>query len=102
MFRMEFCEVGPTLLVRIEGRFVGHYAQEATLLIAHRHVPARLIVDISEVTYLDRNGEEALIWLGRMGATFIAECSYALDVCDRLRLRLSQTRPTSRAQQAAD
>ena len=89
MFRMEFEELGTSLTIRILGRFVGHFAEEAKLLIARRKVPERLTVDISEMTFVDLNGEESLTWLSRVGASFVAQSSYSLDVCDRLRLRLA-------------
>ena len=90
MFRMEFEEFGTSLTVRILGRFVGHFAEEAKQLIARRKVPERLTVDISEMTFVDLNGEGALTWLSAVGASFVAQNSYSLDVCDRLRLRLAQ------------
>ncbi len=92
MFRMEFDEVATNLIVRIEGRFVGHFAEEARLLIARRKIPPRLVVDLSEITFVDAMGEEALTWMHEIGASFIAESSYALDVCDRLRLRMTACR----------
>ncbi len=97
MFRMEFVELGPELTVRIEGRFVGHFAEEARLLIARQKLPAGLKVDISDLTYLDLHGEEALTWLAQIGARFIAESSYALYVCERLALRLVRSHNVHRA-----
>ena len=88
MFRMEFIELGSELTVRIEGRFVGHFAEEARTLIARQKIPAGFKVNVSDLTYLDLLGEEALTWMARIGARFIAESSYALDVCERLGLRL--------------
>ncbi len=90
MFRMEFVELGPELTVRIEGRFVGHFAEEARLLIARQKLPMGLKVDVSDLTYLDLQGEEALTWLAHIGARFIADTSYSLDVCERLGLRLAK------------
>jgi len=90
MFRMEVVELGPEMTLRIEGRFVGHFAEEAKLLVTRQKAPAGLKVDISELTYVDANGEEALTWLGQIGAKFVAERSYALDVCERLDLALAR------------
>lgn len=92
MFRMEFIEIGPELTVRIEGRFVGYFPDEARSTIARRKIPAGLIVDISDVTYVDLHGEEALTWLGQIGARFVADSSYALDLCERLHLRIARNR----------
>lgn len=90
MFRMEFEEVGTSLRVLIEGRFVGHFANEARQLIARRRFPTQLAVDLTEVTFVDWVGEEALTWLSQIGAKFIAESCYALDVCERLHLPLAR------------
>ena len=86
MFRMEFENIANSLIVRVEGRFVGHFAEEARVLIARRHIPPTLIVDITEVTFVDSNGEDALTWVSEIGGRFVAESSYALDVCERLGL----------------
>ena len=89
MFRMEFEELDTSLTIRILGRFVGHFAEEAKLLIARKKVPEKLTVDISDVTFVDLDGEESLTWLSKVGANFVAQSSYSLDVCDRLKLRLA-------------
>jgi hypothetical protein len=90
MFRMEFEEFAATLVVRIEGRFVGAFADEAKHLIIRRKTPRMLTVDLTEMTFVDSAGEETLMWLAQIGAKFIAESSYALDVCERLHLRLAR------------
>ena len=46
---------------------------------------------MSEVTYVDSIGEQVLDWLGRTGE-FVAENSYARDVCERLNLVLVRVR----------
>ncbi len=89
MFRITFDDHGTRVTMRIEGRFVGHFAEEAKQLILHREFPADLLVDLSEVTFADCAGEEALIWLSGFGAKFVAESSYSLHLCERLCLPLS-------------
>jgi len=49
-----------------------------------------LLVDITDVTFIDSVGEEVLAFFGRFGAEFVAETSYARDVCERLHLRLAR------------
>ena len=39
--------------------------------------------------FIDNVEEEVLVFLKRLGAEFIAETSYALDVCERLDLPLA-------------
>jgi hypothetical protein len=45
-------------------------------------------MNLSELTFVDAIREEELSWLGRIGAKFIAENAYFLDVCERLHLAL--------------
>jgi len=45
-----------------------------------------LIVDLSEVTYIDSMGEQSLIWLCTLSAKFIADTCYARNGCERLHL----------------
>jgi hypothetical protein len=47
-----------------------------------------MLVDLSEVTYVDSVGEQLLIWLCGLRAKFMAETCYARDVCERLHLTL--------------
>jgi hypothetical protein len=103
MFRMEFQEIGASLTLRIEGRFVAHFADEALALVARRKIPATLTVNITEMTFVDSHGEHALTWLSQLGATFVAERSYGLDVCERLSLPLAEgSIAMERPQTAAD
>lgn len=53
-----------------------------------------LVVDLTEVTFVDSVGEQVLLFFGQFGAEFVAETSYSLDICERLHLRLVQGRPS--------
>jgi len=86
MFRMEFCEMPDRVSVRVEGRFVGDFAEHARLLIGNSEAPSRFVVDLSEVTYIDEIGEQVLIWFKEIGVRFIADSLYSRDICDRLQL----------------
>ncbi len=86
MFRMAMVEARGGITMTIEGRLVGLFAEEAKQLIVRRKIPAELTVDISEVTYVDSVGELALMWMRLVGAKFVAQSSYSLDVCERLHL----------------
>ena len=92
MFRVEVVEASGGITMTVEGRFVGVYADEAKQLIVRRKIPADLTVDISEVTYVDSVGELALTWLRQIGAKFVADNSYSLDVCERLHLPVIKNR----------
>ena len=86
MFRAEILWLanGPTL--KMEGRLVGEWAEQAKCLVTTDVVPKGLIVDLTEVSYVDSAGERLLSWLGSVGAVFAAGNVYATAVCERLGL----------------
>lgn len=86
MFRAEILWLanGPTL--KMEGRLVGEWAEQARYLVTADVVPKGLIVDLTEVSYVDSAGERLLSWLGSVGAVFVASGVYAPAVCERLGL----------------
>ena len=90
MFRAEYDRFANSPTLRLEGRFVGDWTEQAKSLVTKTSVPAGLIIDLTEVTYVDSVGEEVLIWFRVSGAMFLAETSYALDVCERLHLLLKE------------
>jgi hypothetical protein len=95
MLRVEFEDVGDTLTMRLQGRFVGPFAKEARDLVTHTKIPPRLVVNLSEVTFVDATGEAMLSWLARIGGGFIADNCYPLHVCKRLHLPMAQKRAGS-------
>jgi ABC-type transporter Mla MlaB component len=90
MFRAElqWLASGPTL--KLEGKLVADWAEQARCLVTKDVLPKDLIVDLTEVSYVDSVGEQLLKWLASAGAVFIAGSVYAFAVCDRLRLPPSQ------------
>ena len=86
MFRAEirWLADGPTL--KMEGSLVRDWAEQARSLVTKNVVPEGLIIDLTEVSYIDSAGEQLLKWLGSLGAEFVADGSYAADVCERLHL----------------
>lgn len=91
MFRAQICQLanGPTL--KMEGRLVGDWAEQAKSLVIKDSVPKRLMVDLTEVTYVDSVGDQVLKWLESIGAIFIAKGIYAAGTCERLQLPLLDT-----------
>jgi hypothetical protein len=89
MLRVEFQDVGNTVTMRLEGRFVGPFAKDTRDLVMRCKIPLRLIVDLSDVTFVDALGEETLSWLARIGGEFVAENCYPLHVCERLHLPMA-------------
>jgi hypothetical protein len=80
------------MTMRLEGRFVGLFAKDTRDLLTRRNIPPRLVVNLSEVTFVDAVGEEMLSWLARIGGQFIADNCYPLHVCERLHLPMASKR----------
>jgi hypothetical protein len=89
MLRVEFQDVGNTVTMRLEGRFVGPFAKDTRDLVMRCKIPLRLIVNLSEVTFVDAIGEEALSCLAQIGGEFVAENCYPIHVCERLHLPMA-------------
>jgi hypothetical protein len=89
MLRVEIRDSADTLTVRLEGRFAGDDAEHTRTLSARFASGGKLLVDLTEVVFIDAAGEEVLSFLGRLGAEFVAPNSYVLDVCERLNLRVA-------------
>jgi anti-anti-sigma regulatory factor len=96
MMRIELQDSTKTMTMRIEGRFIGKFAEDARVLITHCTKLPKLIVNLSEVSVVDSTGEEVLSWLGQLGGEFVAEKSYSLHVCERLHLPMAGTLSRSR------
>ena len=93
MLRVEFNHNGEgSLVVRLFGRVVGLYAEDARIAVARLQLPPSIVVDLSEVSFIDSLGEQVLLWLGRLGATFVANDVYTRWVCERLQLRIAEKR----------
>src|ERR1700757_720325 len=88
MLRVEIQGSPDTLILKLEGRFTGDDAEHTRTLLAHCLAGVKLVVDLTEVTFIDSVGEEVLSFFGRLGAEFAASTSYTLDVCERLHLRI--------------
>jgi anti-anti-sigma regulatory factor len=86
MFRAEILwfAKGPTL--KMEGRLAGEWAEQARRLVTTDVVPKGLIIDLTEVSYIDSAGARLLSWLGSVGAVFVASGVYVPAVCERLGL----------------
>ena len=78
MFRAEiqWFASGPTL--KLEGKLVAGWAEQARCLVTKDVLPKGLIVDLSEVSYIDSVGEQLLKWLAGVGALFVAGSVYAI------------------------
>lgn len=90
MLRIKMQDSANTLTVRLEGRFAADDAEHVRMLVTHCNVETGLVVDLREVTFIDSVGEATLSFFGRLGAKFVAEDAYTLDVCQRLHLPLAR------------
>ena len=86
MLRVETQELDGALICRLEGRFTGKGAEEVRTLVTRCDSKLELVVDLTEVMFIDGIGEEVLLFLRKLGAQFVAETSYSRDVCERLQL----------------
>ena len=89
MLRVEIRDSAGTLILRLEGRFTGDDAEHTRTLAARFAARGKLLVDLTGVVFIDAVGEKVLSFLGQFGAQFVAPNSYALDVCERLNLRVA-------------
>jgi hypothetical protein len=90
MLRIEMQDSGKALTIRLEGRFTADGAEHTRMLVARSKTKRRLVVDLTEVTFIDSVGEAALSFFSRLGAKFVAEDAYTFGVCERLHLTLAR------------
>lgn len=89
MLRVDFNHDGNhALIVRLSGRLVGAYAEGARIALSQSELPPSIVVDLCEMTFVDLFGEQVLLWLGQLGARFIAGNVYTRGVCEHLHLRI--------------
>ena len=88
MLRVQTQQLDGSLTCRLEGRFTGKGAEEVRTLITCCDNKLELVVDLTEVMFIDAIGEEVLLFIKRLGAQFLAETAYSRDVCERFHLPL--------------
>ena len=88
MVRVEFHDKDNITTMKIEGRFIGHFAEDARSLVARNKTPGKLMVDLTGLSWTDDVGEAALSWLGKLGCKFVAGNTYSSYVCEKLKLRV--------------
>ncbi len=86
MLRVQTQELDGALICRLQGRFTGKGAEEVRTLVTRCDSKLELVVDLTDVMFIDAIGEEVLLFVKRLGARFVAETSYSRDVCERLQL----------------
>ena len=88
MLRVGTQQLDGSLICRLEGRFTGEGAEQVRTLVTRCDSSLELVVDLTEMMFVDAIGEEVLSFGKKLGAQFIAETAYSRDVCERLQLPL--------------
>jgi len=88
MLRVITSQTVDILTFKLEGRLIGERAEQVRTLVTRSNTEMRLVVDMTELMFVDAVGEEALSFLKRLGAQFLAKTAYSMDVCERLHLPL--------------
>ncbi len=86
MFRLTMHHRANALVMKVEGELRGEYAENTRTLVTGCEAGMQLVMDLTDVTFVDSVGEEVLSFLGRLGAKFIADTAYLRDLCERLNL----------------
>lgn len=90
MLRTQMQVSEQSLILRLEGRLAASDAEHVRTLVVGCDFSTGLIVDLTETTFVDAVGEATLTFLSRLGAKFIADDAYVLDLCQRLHLRIER------------
>jgi len=86
MLRVQTQELDDALICRLEGRFTREGAEEVRRIVTRCDSKLELVVDLTDMMFIDTIGEDVLLFVKRLGAQFVAETSYSRDVCERLQL----------------
>ena len=81
---------GKRLVVRLAGRFAGDDVEHVRLQVTRCNIERELVVDLTDVTFIDSVGEAALSFFSQLGAKFVAKDVYTLGVCHQLHLPLAR------------
>jgi len=74
----------------LHGRLVAPWVSELKASWKRKHETAqgrRCIVNLDEVTFIDKSGERMLRSMSKQGAQFVASDLYVKDVVDRLKCK---------------
>jgi len=95
MLRVGTQQLDGSMICRLEGRLTGEGAEQVRTLVTRGDVRLKLVVDLTEMMFIDAIGEEVLSFAKKLGAQFIAETAYSRDVCERLSLPLVKHQQSS-------
>jgi ABC-type transporter Mla MlaB component len=86
MLRAQLDRSNEGLALKLEGQLVSAWAVQVKAHVSRHFVANGLLVDMSDVTYVDSTGELLLLWLRDLHARFVAGTCYARAICERLHL----------------
>jgi len=92
MLRVEMHDGDGALIIRFYGRLSGEYADDIRKRLTSCNPETRLVVDLTEITFVDAAGEEVLSLFGQHSGEFIADNVYAKSLCERLHLPVAHSR----------
>ncbi len=90
MLRAEMKDTDNDLMIKLEGRLAGNDAEHIRMLVTRCNTEKKVVVNLTDVTFIDPVGEATLSFFSRLGAMFVASDVYMLDVCERLHLPLAR------------
>jgi hypothetical protein len=99
MLKITFSETPAEERWILHGRLIHPWVQELRTCWKKNHrADARraCIVDLNEVTFIDKNGARLLCMLARAGAEFIASGIYTKHVLDEITAKLRPSDPASK------
>ncbi len=102
MLRVQTQELDGALICRLQGRLTGKGAEEVRTLVTRCDSKLGLVVDLTDVLFIDAIGEDVLLFVKRLGAQFEAETSYSRHVCERLELPLIGSQRTAHVSNDSD
>ena len=88
MLRVETQELDGALICPSKADSPARELRKSVTLVTRCDSKLELVVDLTDVMFIDAIGEEVLLFVKRLGAQFVAETSYSRDVCERLQLPL--------------
>ena len=74
--------------MKLEGRLVGPWVDELRKTVWRTEGCRQLEIDVSDLTYVDEDGEKALSWLHRTGARFQSKGPFSAYLFERLKIPL--------------
>ena len=90
MLRITCDENDSKVVLKLEGRLVGPWVEELRMRVLQlRPMQVALEVDITDLSFADDEGEQALLWLFKMGSQFRGSGVYARYLCESLGIRSS-------------